>query len=157
VSRVLFLSLDFFFSVSRFFLGFHPLRLLLSIRLSRILSSALSLSSLFLTLSRILSLVSSSTHLSFSSRILGLSPLSPHFLCFWPNLLAHHCHFHLHLFLAHFYSLFSASLDRSSKYLSSPSTHLIAFFEPRVGAALYLSLQSKNTLRPRSIYTNLES
>ena len=49
-------------------------------------------------------------------------------------------------------------LDPSSKYLSPPSTHLIAFFEP-IGATFYPSFQPKNTLHRRhsiySIYTRL--
>jgi hypothetical protein len=63
----------------------------------------------------------SSTHLSFSSRVLGLLSLSPLILFFRPNLLARHCHFHLALCLALFRSLFSISRT-SSKYLFSPST-----------------------------------
>ena len=83
----------------------------------------------------ILSFVSSSTHLAYSSRVLGLSFLSPLVLSSRRNLLARHCHFHLELYLALFWSLFSVSFDLLSKYSSSPSTHPIAFFEP-IGAAV---------------------
>ena len=150
----LLLSLDFFFSASRF----PPLNFLSRVSSHQFVSvssiTVLPLSILFLSLSQIpqSSLVASSTHLS-SSSISGLSPLSSLILSFRPNLLARHCHLHLDLFPA-FSGFF---LDPSSEYSSSPSTHPIAFFEP-IGAALYPFLQSKNTLRrPRTIYTRLRT